>query len=78
MWRRALAGYGHRSTPQWAAAKLLLRRTPRQEFRAAFDEGEPVVSPGCGPSPGWRRPGGDAAGEQAVVKSVHGTLALSG
>jgi hypothetical protein len=77
LWRRAFAGNGHRHTPQWAAAKLLLRRTPRQEFRAAFDEGAPVLSARLRAArrlaaPRSARP----AGQRAVVKSVHGTLAL--
>jgi hypothetical protein len=78
LWRRALAGYGHRRTPRWAAAKVLLRHTPRQEFRAAFDESEPVVSPRLDAVRRLAVPrSAIPPGQQAVVKSVHGTLALS-
>jgi hypothetical protein len=78
LWRRALGGFGHRHTPQWGAAKMLLRRTPRQEFRAAFDEGEPVVSPRLRAVSRLAAPrSATPAGNRAVVKSVHGTLALS-
>ncbi|HVW34191.1 MAG TPA: sulfotransferase [Acidimicrobiia bacterium] len=77
LWRRALAGLGHRRTPQWAAAKMVLRHTPRAEFRAAFDEGEPAVSPRLAAVRRLASPRSlPAGGPQAVVKSVHGTLAL--
>jgi sulfotransferase family protein len=78
LWSRAFAGFGHRPRPQWAAAKVLLRRTPRQEFRAAFDEGEPVVSARLRAVSRLAAPrAATPAGQRAVVKSVHGTLALS-
>ena len=77
LWSRAMAGLGHRQTPQWAAAKLLLRRTRRGEFDAAFNADAPVLSPQLRVVRQLAAPrSAPSSGDQVVVKSVHGALAL--